>query len=418
MKELIDGLGLGAKEAAGFKVRVDQLSEYLRHSYRRSCTNILTAGCQGGAAFCIQHALSGEGEFECRCTHVGAHDMRYEEFNEVHYLIEDLKTVLDRRRATLQARLDAIEAAAVTADRAAATPAVDPTTASPTAENPEAANIADQLAELDERSEDLASCAKNLDLYTRHLLRKALSSTITIELLEELKSNLTRVHLIIDYKQKILPERHRATQTEAFGKRGKSLHGATVLRWDVRAQDFNGINIRVACDDANQTWFHTLNALRTTLDEVVKLWADVDEATMQSDGANNYDCTAFMCSAPDLFNATSIKLRRHAITEVGDGKNLTDTDFQQAQSALNQGLDGGRDFEDAQVLPSRANGSRCRVSPCTSPIVCAAGYLGHARSQQDTRRHKRGHEARSTHARAKIRARTESLHGDRLVLRP
>ena len=367
MKELIDGLGLGAKEAAGFKVRVDQLSEYLRHTYRRACTNILTAGCQGGAAFCIQHALSGEGGFECACTHAGQHDMRYEEFNEVHYLIEDLKTVLDRRRATLQARLDAIEGAAVTANRAtatptaatpaAATPAVNPTAASPTAANPEADIIADQLAELDERSEDLASCEKNLDLYTRHLLRKALSSTITIDLLEQLKSNLTRVHLIIDYKQKILPERHRATQTEAFGKRGKSLHGATVLRWDARAQDFNVINIRVACDDANQTWFHTLNALRTTLDEAVKLWTDVNEATMQSDGANNYNCTAFMCSAPDLFKATGIKLRRHSITEVGDGKNLADTDFQQAQSALNQGLDGGRDFEDAQVLPSLSNGS-------------------------------------------------------------
>jgi hypothetical protein len=227
--------------------------------------------------------------------------------------------------------------------------------------SPEADNIADQLAELEERAEDLASCEKHLDLYTRHLLRKALSSTITIEFLEQLKVNPSRVHLIIDYKQKVLPERHRATQTEAFGKRGKSLHGCTALRWDALKGDFNVINIRVACDDANQTWFHTLNALRTTLDELLKLWPDVNEATLQSDGANNYDCTAFMASAPDLFRATNIKLRRHSITEVGDGKNLQDTDFQQAQMALNHGLDGGRNFEDAQVLRAQ--------SLCLNPIL-------------------------------------------------
>ena len=110
------------------------------------------------------------------------------------------------------------------------------------------------------------------------------------------------------------------------------------------------INIRVACDDANQTWFHTLNALRATIDEVKKVWPDVNECTLQSDGANNYDCTAFMVSAPRLFEAAMLRLLRHVITEVGDGKNLVDTDFQQAQMALNHGLDGGRDYEDAQGI--------------------------------------------------------------------
>ena len=65
------------------------------------------------------------------------------------------------------------------------------------------ARLQDEVAELDERAEDLANCDKHLDLYTRHLMRKALSSTITIEYLEQLKVNLRRVHIIIDYKQKV-----------------------------------------------------------------------------------------------------------------------------------------------------------------------------------------------------------------------
>ena len=156
--------------------------------------------------------------------------------------------------------------------------------------------------------------------------------------------------LWVTHAWQVLPERHRATQTEAFGKRGKSLHGACALRWDPAKQDFTVLNVRVACDDSNQTWFHTLNALRTTLDEVIAHWSDLSEATLQSDGAQNYDCTAFMTTAPRLFEAAGLKLMRHTITEVGDGKNLVDTDFQQAQMSLNHGLDGGRDFEDAQGI--------------------------------------------------------------------
>ena len=97
-------------------------------------------------------------------------------------------------------------------------------------------------------------------------------------------------------------------------------------------------------------WYHTLNAVRTTLDEMKKAWPDIEEATAQSDGAGNYDCTGFMISVRRVFEAVKTLLRRHVVTEVGDGKNLVDTDFQQAQMALNHGLDGGRNFEDAQGI--------------------------------------------------------------------
>ena len=221
--------------------------------------------------------------------------------------------------------------------------------------------------------EDLQACARNLDLYARHLLRKALSHTITPSLLEALKTTPTAMHMIVDYKQKVLPTGHRETQTAAFGKKGKSLHGATCLRWDARLGKFSVLNVRVVCDDSNQTWFHTLAALRTTLDQVIDVWPDIDQSSLQSDGASNYECTAFMHTVKDVFRGVhrptffdddelpalvpmppplpaGIRLTRHIVSEVGDGKNLVDQSFQTAQQDMDAARDGGRDLLEAQGI--------------------------------------------------------------------
>ena len=287
--------------------------------------------------------------------------MGFEQCNQRFYFFDDLREALQSRRRSFQAELDVLDPIESDdelepsddvlptnpLDPAAATAAA---TANTTIPSPAVERLADMLAELDEREEELVSCENHTDLYCRHLLRKALSSTITIELLEALKTNSRRIHLIVDYKQKVMPESHRETQTECFGKRGKSLHGGTALKWDPKSQDFVVLNVRVACDDAHQTWFHTLNALKVSLDVIIDTWDDVEESTLQSDGAGNYDCTAFMLSLERLFKAAGLRLQRHVVSEVGDGKNLQDTDFQQAQMSLNHGKDGGRSFGDAQGI--------------------------------------------------------------------
>ena len=360
--DLIKEIGLGKRETEGFVTRARQLQDYLKTEYRRLCTTSLQVGCQRSATLCIPYALCGEGEFSCSCREK-EHEMGFEQCNERFYLFADLREALLQRRQNLQAQLDALgavsdsdedEQEAVSdsdedeqedLDNAAAAAACQPSRLSPEAER-----VADLLAELDERDEELASCDNHADLYCRHLLRKALSSTITIEMLEALKANSKRIHLIVDYKQKILPEAHRETQTECFGKRGKSLHGCTAIRYDPKSEDYSVLNVRVACDDANQTWFHTLNTLTVSCDTITETWEDVTEASLQSDGAGNYDCTAFMLSLERLFSAAGLRLVRHTITEVGDGKNLQDTDFQQAQMSLNHGKDGGRSFADVQGI--------------------------------------------------------------------
>ena len=337
---LIKSLTLGATTERGFLSRAHALRDFIKHDYRRMCVNSsgLNPSTPRSAWLCIPFALSTltDGAFSCACEH--EHTMGPSECDEIVHFIDDLSLLLEAKRRSAMVTA-AASAAAVTAgvgDAAAlaATAAVN----------------ADLVAELNERAEELQACARHLDLYVRHMLRKALSHTITPSLLDALKGRPTGMHMIVDYKQKVLPTGHRETQTAAFGKKGKSLHGATCLRWDAMRSDFRVLNVRVVCDDSNQTWFHTLAALRTTLDKMMDTWPDITESTLQSDGAGNYDCTAFMDTVKDTFKAAGVKLTRQVISEVGDGKNLVDQSFQTAQQDMDAARDGGMDLLDAHGI--------------------------------------------------------------------
>ena len=80
--------------------------------------------------------------------------------------------------------------------------------------------------------EDLSRIEHSLELYVQHLMRKALSSSITPTALKALRDHPTRCHGIVDYKQKWLPVKHNETQSDSFGKRGKSIWGGCFMRWD------------------------------------------------------------------------------------------------------------------------------------------------------------------------------------------
>lgn len=361
LNALIKALHLGVDVERGFLARVQKLRDFLKHDYRRMCANALNTPTNPCSAWlCIPHGLSTltEGAFSCPCPR--EHKMGPVECDEIDFLIADLSRVLEEKR---QLAIGRAERSAANAKNATATGA-----SSATALAAAAASCADAAAELNERSEELQGCAKHLDLYVRHLMRKALSHTITPKLLDALKERPARAHLIADYKAKPLPSGHRETQTAGFGKKGLSLHGVTALRWDERRGDFAVLNVRVTCDDSEQTWFHTLSALRTTMDQLTDTWKTLsgaapvtaplplqclpylEEVTLQTDGANNYDCTAFMSSVMDVFTAVGLQLVRHVITEVGDGKNLCDQDFQGAQQVMDHARAGGMNLLNAQDI--------------------------------------------------------------------
>ena len=114
------------------------------------------------------------------------------------------------------------------------------------------------------------------------------------------------------------------------------------------------------CDDSTQNWYHSLACLRTNIDILKTHWADLDASSLQSDGAGNYTCTAFMTSVPRVGEVAKVRITDHAFTEVGDGKNLVDTDFQQVTMSLNQRKDGGADVETAQQILDNLNANPTR----------------------------------------------------------
>jgi hypothetical protein len=180
-------------------------------------------------------------------------------------------------------------------------------------------------------------------------------------------AELTRVHVsfvgwgafffsfLVDYKQKWLPVKHFEMQSDSFGKRGKSIWGGCFMCWDPKTEDLEVINVRIACDDSKQNWYHSLACLRTNLEIVKPHWSDITETTLQSDGAGNYTCTATMTSLPRVGAVAGVRIVDHSVTEVGDGKNLVDTDFQQVTMSLNQRLDGGANVETAQQILDNLN---------------------------------------------------------------
>ena len=88
-----------------------------------------------------------------------------------------------------------------------------------------------------------------------------------------------------------------------------------------------------------------------TLDEVAKAWGSDSDADLLSDGASNFTCTAFGTSLPRIFKAAGFTINQHVISEVGGGKNLTDTDFVHVQRSLDYERESGGAHENAgQIL--------------------------------------------------------------------
>ena len=201
---------LGGKVGDAIKQRAERLHGYLAHEYRGRCALQSPVATQ-----CISHALCGSADWCCECEH-GEHEMSDAKDNERFELIDDMRKLIAALRGTCPAAQDSEEWDAM----------------------------------LDVADEDLSRIEHSLELYVQHLLRKALSSTITPRALEALKENPTRCHLIVDYKMKWLPVKHHETQSDSFGKKGKSIWGGCAIRWDPSTGDYEVINVRIGAQAA------------------------------------------------------------------------------------------------------------------------------------------------------------------------
>lgn len=123
---------------------------------------------------------------------------------------------------------------------------------------------------------------------------------------------------------------------------------------------------RISCDDANQDWYQSASLLVTAIAEMLAIPAasHIKEIFLQSDGASNFSCTAFMLALPVMLQQALQKpdsdatippaqlpvIRGHLITESGGGKSRTDQDFSVVQRQLIEGWQHGDDIEDADDI--------------------------------------------------------------------
>ena len=182
---------------------------------------------------------------------------------------------------------------------------------------------------------------KNLDdeyhRYVAHLMRKHRSSKI--QMLLSASMDEMETFLWIDYKAKPLSMKNREGQTEAFGKKGLSLFGlATMFRipshWTgqlpidtEREGDMLIHHVRVACDDSDQSCWHSAQVPTTALLLLKAQYPWLEFGNLYSDGATNFKSILFTVMLLNISLRTGSHISAYLLPEACDGKDMCDRDF-------------------------------------------------------------------------------------------
>ena len=173
--------------------------------------------------------------------------------------------------------------------------------------------------------------------YVAHIVRKHMSSKAQMLLVSNLQE--WEAYLTIDYKAKPLTRKNREGQSESFGKKGKSLFGLAAVfkipegfegplpEGTEREGDVLVAHVRVCCDDADQSCWHSAQVLTTALLLLRAQYPWLRFGNLYSDGATNFKSLLFTLMLPDIYARTGFRITSHVLPEAGDGKDRCDRDF-------------------------------------------------------------------------------------------
>ena len=203
----------------------------------------------------------------------------------------------------------------------------------------------------------------NITKYMGHIMRKCAQGEFMRDITESIGSDTA--FIVADYAMKMLPKKFWEQQTDHFGKRGMSMHEASVLmkpatyhldkeseRYveNLVTDDLIVQNFRLVCADGTQDWWHTLGCFEQTLVSLCTQHQHLTTIAFQTDGASNYAATGLLLSMRDMAKRVSatvgrkIEIKFHVLTEAGGGKNIGDRDISYAKAGAKTWVRNGNDL--------------------------------------------------------------------------
>jgi hypothetical protein len=185
--------------------------------------------------------------------------------------------------------------------------------------------------------------------YMAHRLRAKVQFAAIKKIRSELSTH--NALLVMDHKQKVLPQAYREGQVEYFGKRGMSLLGAMLVRKVIRDDgeaclEYHFFDIAVE-RYSSQDNMQVLGILTSLLPFIKEQFPGIAEITIQSDNAS---CLASHDNIPYIHHLNKelallgLTVAVWIYTEAGTGKGRLDTHFSFVNIVFRSYIEGGDDI--------------------------------------------------------------------------
>lgn len=193
---------------------------------------------------------------------------------------------------------------------------------------------------------------------------------------------------IPDYGEKMLPMGHKESQSEHFGKSGISQFAITWLLLvsmftaseliellgeegvkGVVEGDFIMYTTVLYCNDAKQDWVHSFFCFRASIRLLLQRFPNkVQEIMFRSDGAGNFKCSSQVLAMIKLSEWMRVRIIEFNFTEVGNGKNYTDSVVQKQKLYIKEHLKA--DGSSARLAHEMADAAAAGQSASASSMSC------------------------------------------------
>ncbi|XP_078382539.1 uncharacterized protein LOC144665220 [Oculina patagonica] len=230
----------------------------------------------------------------------------------------------------------------------------------------------------EEISHDAEAAVKKVKDWKAHIMRTAHQEAAKTTVLDEMTS--TQVFIVMDWAIKFLPVCFRETQSEWFGKKGRSWHVSAAITKTTEGE-FEVRTFVHAFDQCAQDWFSVGSIIENVLTQLKTSQPGIKEAFLRSDNAGCYHCGPLMLAIPRISRRVGITIRRYDFSDPQSGKDICDRRIATMKSHMRRYLNEGNDINTASEM-KRALDSYGGVKGCRAAVV------GVDTSRKDISQHK------------------------------